>query len=141
MTSIKLPKSLQFIGSSAFGNVSTITSLTIPDGVEEIGDYAFAGMTKLNSISLPTNLKILGQDPFNRNYSLKTIKYCGTLQGFPIKPTCSTGVSPNPSPTASASKKPIGGGFVSSFIRCSDGKKTISVMGKNPNCPKGYTKK
>ena len=109
--------------------------------MEEIGDYAFAGMTKLNSISLPTNLKILGQDPFNRNYSLKTIKYCGTLQGFPIKPTCSTGVSPNPSPTASASKKPIGGGFVSSFIRCSDGKKTISVMGKNPNCPKGYTKK
>ena len=140
LTSIKLPKSLKFIGSGAFGNVTTITSLTIPDGVEEIGDYAFAGMTKLNSVSLPTNLKILGQDPFNRNYSLKIIKYCGGLQGFPIKPTCSSsGISTSPSP--STSRKPIGGAFVSSLIKCSDGKKTITVMGKNPICPKGYTKK
>jgi hypothetical protein len=132
---------LKYIGSSVFANVSTISTLLIPDGVETIGDYAFAGMTKLSSVSLPTNLKTLGEDPFNRNYSLKTIKYCGNLQGLPVKPTCSNPGGSTPSPSPSTTKKPIGGGFVSSLIKCTDGKKTISVMGKNPNCPKGYTKK
>ena len=53
ITSITIPDSITYIGSSAFGSCTGLTSITIPDSVTTIDEYAFAGCTNLTSINIP----------------------------------------------------------------------------------------
>ena len=106
---IDLPNSLKVIGFGAFSQTplhainfglktydirdtafaeTLITSIDIPSSVLYIGDKVFDGAIYLERISIPDNLISLGKDAFNRNYSLKEIKYCGKLVDFPISTIC-----------------------------------------------------
>lgn len=59
LKSITLPKSLKFIGDSAFERCENLTSITIPENVTTIGTYAFAD-SGLAEIFLPEGLKSIG---------------------------------------------------------------------------------
>jgi hypothetical protein len=52
ITRLILPKSLTYIGRSAFQGCTGLTTITIPEGVTSIGSSAFCGCTKLSHISL-----------------------------------------------------------------------------------------
>ena len=64
LVSVKLPPSLEIIGSSAFEDCSALTSVILPDGVTEIGESAFSGCSALNSLNLPKGLKRIGASAF-----------------------------------------------------------------------------
>ena len=97
LKSVKIPSSVQTIGSSAFGNsgletleieegVNTIgnsafsstklKSIKIPESVEIIGDYAFRGVSPTEGIYIGNNVKEIGASAFYRYslYGMDTIK-------------------------------------------------------------------
>lgn len=141
LTSLDLPKSLKSIGASAFAGIAPLKTVVIPDSVKEIGEMAFAGAKSLTTVTLPIGLNKLGANAFTNNYSLTTINYCGNLTGLPIEPICKSSGGTSPAPAASKNPLKPGKSTTSIIIKCIKGSKTLTVMGKNPNCPAGYTKK
>ena len=87
LESIKLPKSLQYLGRSAFNGCKNLSSvemqegpaeigaaafhscsqlknIIIPEGVNKIGDYAFNYCSNLSMVTLPESLESIGSDAF-----------------------------------------------------------------------------
>ncbi len=59
LKSIKLPKDVTVIFSSAFQDCLSLTDIDIPDGVTEIGIAAFLGCRSLTDITLPDSLTVI----------------------------------------------------------------------------------
>jgi hypothetical protein len=93
---VNFSEGLKGIDSEAFAN-TLIASLFIPSTVIEIGSRAFANIPTLVSvdlsdklepgISIATNIPTIG-DVFDQSYNIARILYCGSAQGFLVKPIC-----------------------------------------------------
>lgn len=71
LTSIELPDSLEYIGSSAFSGARSLTYVSLPAGLQHIGTYAFS-RTGLTSVTLPAALTSLEEYAFNECTDLLT---------------------------------------------------------------------
>ena len=65
ITEIKLPRSLKYIGSSAFEVCCDLVSIDVPGGTVAIGDRAFAGCAALTDIYIPFDVSELGENIFD----------------------------------------------------------------------------
>lgn len=66
-------KSVTSIGSSAFGNCTSLKSITIPDSVTRIVGSAFHDCQNLTSITIPDSVRSIGGCAFSRCASLTSI--------------------------------------------------------------------
>ena len=64
LTSVQLPATLKFIGSSMFRDCSSLESIVIPDSVTSIREDAFNGCTSLTSITLPASVTEISENAF-----------------------------------------------------------------------------
>lgn len=76
---VRLPDTVERIGSYAFGPCTAIEQINIPRGVTHIGDYAFAGLKSLKSIDLPEDLEYIGEGAFSGCESLEEIRIPGSI--------------------------------------------------------------
>ena len=90
LTTVKLPSTIETIGSKAFYNCKYLTSLTLPDGVKEIGDGAFEGCP-FTSFVLPDSITSLGAGLFENCTSLQSVTLPAALEQIPscLFPGCS----------------------------------------------------
>ena len=63
ITSITLPSTLRFLGTSSLSNAS-ISSIELPESLEKIGSSAFARCNKLRRITIPRNVSFIGDYAF-----------------------------------------------------------------------------
>ena len=70
---ITMPKSVTFIGKSAFEGCGSLEGVVIPNSVKEIGENAFKGCSYLNYVYFPQGLEYIGEYAF---------KNCSYLSGF-----------------------------------------------------------
>lgn len=64
LTEIKLPSTLDTIGSTAFFGCDKLTAINVPASVNEIGAEAFANCTSVETITLNSGLKTIGRFAF-----------------------------------------------------------------------------
>ena len=74
LTSIEIPNSVIYIGSSAFYNCSSLTSIGIPNSVTSIGSTAFKNCSSLTSIEIPTSVSSIGYSAFENCSGLTSIE-------------------------------------------------------------------
>ena len=72
-STIKIPSSIQTIGSYAFAESTTLKELTIPDSVISLGYSAFRGSYKLETLKFGKGLKTLGAELFARCGGLRSV--------------------------------------------------------------------
>ena len=68
-----IPRTVKFIGESAFRGRAKLTSLGLHDAVEEIQSFAYAGCTALKSAFIPAGVRYVGRGVFIRCENLKYI--------------------------------------------------------------------
>lgn len=78
LLSLKLPESLEVIGSGAFSTTSGLKDLTLPKNVKKIEQYAFYS-SELESIKLPEGLVSIGDLAFSESTNLTAIKLPDSL--------------------------------------------------------------
>ena len=78
LTSVSLPKSLEYIGSGAFKNCQALTTIEIPYGVTDIYDSAFAQCTVLKSITIPATVTGINWNAFADCNALKNVYFGST---------------------------------------------------------------
>lgn len=59
VVSVKLPKTLKWIGKNAFVGMGNLTAVFVPAEVEKIGEHAFYGLEKLAKVEFADGSKIL----------------------------------------------------------------------------------
>ncbi len=70
---VKLPDTVNSIGSNAFNSCSSLKSINIPKGVTEVSDSAFVRCTSLEEIEIPNSVKSIGVQSFAGCTALKSI--------------------------------------------------------------------
>ncbi len=65
LTSINIPDSIIYLGTSAFADCTGLTSINIPDSVTSIENGAFSGCTELTSINIPDSVTNIGIRAFD----------------------------------------------------------------------------
>ena len=78
LSSIDMPKSMDYLQPMAFMNCSSLSSVTIPSGIEEISNNAFSGCTSLTTVTLPESVTTIGQGAF-QNCKLTAIEFPKSL--------------------------------------------------------------
>lgn len=76
ITSVKLPSSLHWLGSSAFRRCTGLTSVTFPKTLEEVGSYSFEGCSNLTNVVFEVNedtVVNLGYNVFDNCEKLESI--------------------------------------------------------------------
>ena len=73
MTSVTIPNSVTFIGSSAFRECSGLTSVTIPNSVTSIGNGAFYRCSGLTSVTIPNSVTFIGNSAFRECSGLTSV--------------------------------------------------------------------
>ena len=73
LTSITLSEGVTSIGISSFKNCSGLTSITLPEGVTSIGESAFSGCRNLTSIAFPKGVTSIGASAFSSCINLTSI--------------------------------------------------------------------
>lgn len=76
---IKIPDSVETIGTNAFHNCQDLESITLPASLETIESSAFSSCRKLSEIRLPASLKAIQSYVFDGCSSLETVFYDGSL--------------------------------------------------------------
>lgn len=74
-----LPKTIGYIGESAFRMATGLQYINIPEGIGTIGERTFSGCTQLRTIKLPEGLTTLGPAAFANTYLLETVILPSTL--------------------------------------------------------------
>ncbi len=74
VTSLVLPSSLRYIGTSAFEE-NSLSSLTLPEQLRFIGERAFYGAQKLTKVTLSETLEELGEGCFGDCQGLTIVNY------------------------------------------------------------------
>ena len=77
---IKIPDSVETIGTNAFHNCQDLESITLPASLETIESSAFSSCRKLSEIRLPASLKAIQSYVFGGCSDLKTVSYDGSLE-------------------------------------------------------------
>lgn len=72
--SVVFPNSVKWIGDQAF-SFCTDMEYTLPKSVEHIGSYAFGYNSKVTALTLPATLKYVGSEAFRDNTSLMRITF------------------------------------------------------------------
>jgi len=73
LTSLTLPKSINYIGSNAFNGCTKLTSILIPAGVTTINAGAFSDCTGLSSVEIPNTVTTIGSSAFYKCAALTSI--------------------------------------------------------------------
>ncbi len=76
LTSVEIPNSVTWIGTSAFKGCTGLTSVIMNDGEKDVtylGNNAFDGCTKLTKIRLSSTLTSMSSQVFNNCQSLTSI--------------------------------------------------------------------
>ena len=73
LTSIKLPRSVTFIGDCTFYDCRGLTSVTIPNSVTSIGSSAFQHCSGLTSVTIPNSVTSIGSSAFQHCSGLTSI--------------------------------------------------------------------
>ena len=162
---LNLSEGLTGIDSEAFAN-TRITNLVIPSSVTGLGSRAFANIPTLVSVDMSDNLDagidIATQlpsigDVFDQSYNIAQVLYCGTAQGFLVKPTCegsrktaADAVSKNAAESAAKEEAEKAARFKEFELEQSKSIADILILagmsatpisfkvtGKNPVCPNG----
>lgn len=76
---IKIPDSVETIGTNAFHNCQDLESITLPASLKTIESSAFSSCRNLSKIELPTSLKTIQSYVFDGCSSLETVFYDGSL--------------------------------------------------------------
>ncbi len=74
VTSVKIPKTVKTIESSAFYYADSLKAITIPDTVTSIGSRAFAWCNSLESVTIGAGIKEIPEYCFNSCIALKNIE-------------------------------------------------------------------
>lgn len=77
---IKIPDSVETIGTNAFQNCQDLESITLPASLKTIENSAFSGCRKLSEVKLPASLTTIQSYVFDRCSALKTVFYGGSLE-------------------------------------------------------------
>lgn len=72
VTSVKLPKWLEEIGSRAFYNNYNLETIEFPNSLKTIGSNAFSNCS-LTSLNIPSSIENVGDNAFSSNYNLGVI--------------------------------------------------------------------
>ena len=65
MTSVTIPRGVNYISPGAFENCSGLTSITLSEGVTSIGISSFKNCSGLTSITLPEGVTSIGESAFS----------------------------------------------------------------------------
>lgn len=71
--SVKLPKTIRYIGKAAFWECNNLYSITIPEGVTHIDKEVFSMCKELSWVYLPESLEYLGGKAFLGNRGVITV--------------------------------------------------------------------
>lgn len=71
---IRLPDTIEWIGSSAFENCTKLAVLSIPRKLRHLGNSAFCRCSALKTVHLPGSLKNVGRSSFYGCCGLKTLE-------------------------------------------------------------------
>ena len=82
LMTVRLPESLDYIGSGVFENCLGLTNMVIPDAVCYIGGQTFSGCANLASVTLPDSLTSLPYQLFENCASLKSINIPASVTGI-----------------------------------------------------------
>lgn len=85
--SIKLPKTLKYIGYRCFWESKLTGELILPEGLESIGIEAFRYNPYVTSVTLPSTLTTLGDMAFSYCAAIESINFPASLRTIP-KNTC-----------------------------------------------------
>lgn len=72
---VRLPNTLNYIGTSAFSSCECLDNITIPDSVETIGSEAFSYCSKMEYIKMPKNIQTIESKTFTGCIKLKNIVF------------------------------------------------------------------
>lgn len=76
---IKIPDSVETIGTNAFYNCQDLESITLPASLKTIESSAFSSCCNLSKIKLPVSLTTIENSVFDGCRSLETVFYDGSL--------------------------------------------------------------
>ena len=79
LTSVKLPRSLKWIGSAAFHDCHNLKTVELNEGLEEIGDKTFYSCGSIVSVTIPGSVVRLGQNAFDFCSGLREVNVCEAL--------------------------------------------------------------
>ena len=80
LTTISIPSQVQHIGVYAFGQCSSLNSIKIANGVKEIERYAFSQCSSLKTINIPNSVKNIGSSAFSQCVSLETASISNNVE-------------------------------------------------------------
>jgi len=84
LITVKLPDTLEVIGSQAFADCTKLRGVFIPESVIRIGASAFWGCSKLESLYIPSNVASIGTGAFYNCPKLIHIFYGGTMEDWKV---------------------------------------------------------
>ena len=84
LTSLVIPNSVTFIGSSAFYGAGSLTTLNLGTGVTSIANSAFRGTSSLTQLVLPPMLNMLGSNVFALS-GITSLTVPGSLEVIPYE--------------------------------------------------------
>ena len=76
---VKLPDTLELIGTQAFADCTKLRGVFIPESVIRIGTNAFWGCSKLESLCIPSGVASIGSGAFYNCPKLNHIFYGGSM--------------------------------------------------------------
>ena len=80
ITSIVIPNSVNYIGSSAFEGCSSLKSIVLPSNIEELKIFTFKNCSSLKSVVLPKKITRIWSYAFEGCTSLETIELPESLK-------------------------------------------------------------
>lgn len=139
LESVKLPKKMGEIGSSAFEGCVSLKEVVMPSSLEVIERNAFYGCESLQEIVFPSNLKEIGREAFKNCTNLKKAVWNGEDAATHVeaKAFYNTGLTEVTLPASLT----FGGSLLGSyevFARCKSLKKVIAYCEVVPDfseCP------
>lgn len=145
ITSVTIPAYVTGMGDQAFYNCTSLTSVTIEGGISAVPTQAFYNCTSLSSVTIPSSVTSIGSQAFAE---------CGSLTGITI-PASVTGIGTDAftgcTRMASISVASGNGAYGSSdgclynkamtkFIRCPQGKSSVTIAGSTTTIASGAFK-
>jgi len=64
LSKIDIPKTVQFIGESAFSDCKSLTNVNLNDGCWSISEHAFAGCENLQKVEIPSSVEFIREAAF-----------------------------------------------------------------------------
>lgn len=79
VTSVSLPRELEYIGARVFQSCTNLAEISIPDTVAEIGDACFLGCSNLIKVNIPAKLVYVGAFAFDETPWITQFDGCSSI--------------------------------------------------------------